>query len=68
MVAYPLRNRTHIRARFVDPPEGEDLFSRFTIELREQEEMQGFAHFPIDQTDADREWRTNQEFQLFCNR
>ena len=66
VVAYRLRNRTRIRASYVDPPEGDDLL-RFTINLREQEEMQGFAHFPIDQTEADREWRTTQEFQLFCN-
>ena len=66
VIAYRLHNRTHIPARVVGPPEGEDLL-RFTIELRLQDGMLGFAHFPIDQTDADRKHRTQQEFQIFLN-
>ena len=66
VVAYRLRHGTHIRARHVDPPMGADLL-RFTIGLREEDEMQGFAHFPIDQTDDDRVWRTGREMRQFCN-
>lgn len=66
VIAFRLHRRTHIPARQVEPPAKRDLV-QFTVELREQEQMQGFAHLPIDQTDEDRERRTNEEFQLFLN-